>query len=67
MEKLEERFMSHLTIARLKYVKDKKGFTEYVEGIGVKEIKFKVNNFKVNQSKLIRKSRINCEFNLNMR
>lgn len=30
--KMEERFMSHLTIARIRYVKDKKGFNEYIGG-----------------------------------
>ncbi len=50
--KKEERFMSHLTIARVKYVKDKKGFVEYVSGIGVKEIEFKVGWFKLMKSEL---------------
>jgi 2'-5' RNA ligase len=50
--KKEERFMSHLTIARIKYVKDKKGFIEYVKGMGVKEIGFKINGFKLFKSEL---------------
>lgn len=50
--KVEERFMSHMTIARIKYVKDKKGFIEYVNGIGLKEIKFKVKEFKLKESEL---------------
>lgn len=49
---IEERFMSHMTIARIKYVKDKKGFVEYVNGIGLKEIKFKVNGSKLKESEL---------------
>ncbi len=50
--KAEERFMSHMTIARIKYVKDKKGFIEYVNGIGLKEIRFKVKEFKLKESEL---------------
>lgn len=52
--KSEERFMSHLTIARLKYVKDKKAFMDYVKKINVKEIKFDTNNFKLKSSELRR-------------
>lgn len=50
--KKEERFMSHLTIARVKYVKDKKGFLEYVSNIGVKESEFKVSGFNLMKSEL---------------
>lgn len=50
--KLEERFMSHLTVARLKYVKDKKAYIDYVKNLGVKEIKFKINSFKFLKSEL---------------
>ncbi|MEK6850195.1 MAG: RNA 2',3'-cyclic phosphodiesterase [Nanoarchaeota archaeon] len=48
----EERFMSHLTIARVKYVKDKKAFVEYVKKINVKEIKFDADCFKLKSSDL---------------
>ena len=50
--KLEERFMSHITIARVKYVKDKVGFSRHIKGIGVKEIRFWVNGFKLKTSEL---------------
>lgn len=50
----EERFMSHLTIARVKYVKDKKGFVNHVKGIGLTKIKFKVKEFKLKESKPLR-------------
>ena len=50
--KREERFMSHMTIARIKYVKDKKGFVEYVNGIGLKDIRFQINEFKLKESEL---------------
>lgn len=49
---LEERFMSHLTIARLKYVKDKKGFDESLKALTVKDIIFSVENFKLMKSEL---------------
>jgi len=48
----EDRFMSHLTIARIKYVKNKKDFIEYVSKIKNKQIKFTVNNFKLKSSEL---------------
>lgn len=50
--KPEERFMSHLTIARVKYVKDKKGFLEHVNSIHVKPIAFEVSSFKFKKSEL---------------
>lgn len=48
----EERFMSHLTVARIKYVPDLKGFYEYVKGLGVKKLRFDVGDFKLNKSEL---------------
>ncbi len=50
--KIEERFMSHMTIARVKYVKDKKGFEEYVRGIKLKDIRFEIDMFKLKESEL---------------
>ena len=50
--KPEERFMSHLTIARIKYVKDKKGFLEHIDSIHVKPIEFDVSSFKLKKSEL---------------
>ena len=52
MFKIEERFMSHLTIARIKYVKDKEGFLEHVDSIHVKPIEFDVSEFKLKKSEL---------------
>ncbi len=49
---MEKRFMSHLTIARVRYVKNRNSFRKYVEGIGVREVKFKVNEFKLIKSEL---------------
>lgn len=50
--KPEERFMSHTTIARVKYVKDGSTFNDYVKNIGSKEIKFNINDFKLKSSEL---------------
>jgi 2'-5' RNA ligase len=40
--KPEERFMSHLTIARIKYAENPEEFIKRVKKLGVKEIKFKI-------------------------
>ncbi len=48
----EQRFMSHATIARIKYVKDKIGFRKHVAGIGLKDIRFEVDRFKLKTSEL---------------
>jgi len=50
--KMEERFMSHLTIARIKYVNDKINFNERIKKIGVKEINFNISEFKLKKSDL---------------
>lgn len=50
--KREARFMGHITIARLKYVKDKKAFKEYIDNIALKNIKFTINKFKLKTSEL---------------
>ena len=48
----EERFMSHLTIGRVKYVKDKKSFLEKIRKIKIDEIKFNVDSFVLKKSLL---------------
>lgn len=48
----EERFMSHLTIARLKYVKDLKGFYDALKNITVEPLKFQVKEFRLMKSEL---------------
>ncbi len=50
--KPEERFMSHLTISRIKHVKDKKEFLERVKSIHPKSMGFKINSFKLKLSEL---------------
>lgn len=50
--KKEKGFMSHLTLARVKYVKAKKEFNEYVRRIKVKDVKFNVGHFRLMKSEL---------------
>lgn len=52
--KKEERFMGHMTLARIKYVKDKEAFKEYIDNIKLKEIKFEIKEFKLKESELRR-------------
>ncbi len=46
----EKRFMGHLTIARVKSVKDKKGFIEYLNKTKISEMEFSVKEFNLMQS-----------------
>jgi len=48
----EERFMSHLTIARVKKVKDKKIFLEELKKVNVRNLSFPVNEFYLMKSEL---------------
>ena len=50
--KPERRFMSHLTLARVKNVKDKDKFLKELEKIKLKNITFMVNEFKLKKSTL---------------
>ncbi len=50
----EKRFMSHLTIARIKSVRNKKEFLEEIKKIKIPEMKFPVKNFNLKKSKLSR-------------
>jgi len=56
MEKLgfmkEERFMSHITIARIKDTKEKDKFIKNIANIKVRDTKFKLDNFKLKSSDL---------------
>lgn len=53
MFKPEARFMSHLTIARIKYVMNNGKFIDHVKkNIYVKNIKFNVNSFELKKSEL---------------
>ena len=48
----ENRFMGHLTIARVKEIKDKKKFRDNIKKIKIPEMKFIVENFNLKKSKL---------------
>lgn len=49
----EDRFMSHITIARVKNVRDKKGLFDYLESVRPKKIKFHVDKFFLKKSELL--------------
>lgn len=49
---LEKRFMGHLTIARVKQVKDKKDFLFKLRKIKTEKMRFLVDNFKLKVSEL---------------
>lgn len=51
----EHRFMSHLTIARVKNIKDKKEFLKELKKMEIKQIKFQVNEFYLMKSELTSK------------
>ncbi|GIU68507.1 MAG: RNA 2',3'-cyclic phosphodiesterase [Candidatus Pacearchaeota archaeon] len=46
----EKRFMSHMTIARVKKIENKKNFLEQLKKIKIPKIKFIVENFKLKKS-----------------
>ncbi len=48
----EERFMSHITLARIKKVVDKNIFLDYVKNMKIQPMKFKVNEFVLKKSEL---------------
>lgn len=48
----EERFMSHITIARMKKIFSKNEFLKYVKSMKTKKIKFKVKEFILKKSEL---------------
>lgn len=50
--KKEKRFMSHMTIARVKYVKDKEGFEHFVKQIKIRELEWEAREFFLKKSVL---------------
>ncbi|MBU0957338.1 MAG: RNA 2',3'-cyclic phosphodiesterase [Nanoarchaeota archaeon] len=52
MFKKEERFMSHVTIARVNFVEDREKFLEALKKVKIKNINFVVNKFKLMKSEL---------------
>ena len=53
----ESRFMSHLTIARIKKVADKEKFIEEIKQIKIPKVSFQVNGFYLMKSELCRDKR----------
>lgn len=51
----EKRFMSHLTIARVKSIKAKREFLEELEKISFPKMRFMIEKFKLKKSTLSRK------------
>ncbi|MEM2121180.1 MAG: RNA 2',3'-cyclic phosphodiesterase [Candidatus Woesearchaeota archaeon] len=54
----EKEFQSHITIARVKQINDKKKFLESIKSINIKNISFKVTEFKLKKSVLTPKGPI---------
>lgn len=54
----EARFMSHITIARVKNIKDKKNFLNELKKIKIPKIRFNVNSFNLKKSELFQKGPI---------
>ncbi|MAG16013.1 RNA 2',3'-cyclic phosphodiesterase [Candidatus Woesearchaeota archaeon] len=50
--KKEKQFKAHLTLARIKHVKDKENFLQFLKNIEIKKINFSVNEFKLMRSTL---------------
>ena len=48
----EHRFMSHLTIARIKYAPEPIKFTNFIKELKVKPLSFKIKEFKLKSSEL---------------
>jgi 2'-5' RNA ligase len=48
----EEKFMPHITIARVKQIEDPDFFKKQLKKIKVKEVEFEVDKFKLKESKL---------------
>ena len=54
----EKKFEPHITLARIKYIKDKDKFKELIKNIKVEKIEFKVDNFKLIKSTLTKQGPI---------
>ena len=49
---MEKRFLGHITLGRVKFVKDKKQFIEKLKSIKIEEKELKVDSFKLYKSTL---------------
>ncbi len=54
----EQRFEAHITIGRVKFIKDREKFVKELSDVRIKNIKFRVNNFKLMKSTLRREGPI---------
>ncbi len=52
--KEKREWKSHVTLARVKSVRDKESFRDLIENIDISEIEFKVENFRLKKSELTR-------------
>lgn len=50
--KKDHSFHAHLTLGRVRFIKNKKEFIKNMDNIKIKPFKFKVNNFQLLESKL---------------
>jgi RNA 2',3'-cyclic 3'-phosphodiesterase len=50
--KPEERFMSHLTLARVRHVNDQQDFIDYVKPLSIQKINFPIKEFQLKKSDL---------------
>jgi 2'-5' RNA ligase len=57
-ERKDERFESHITLARVKFVKDKKKFVEQIKNLKVKPIEIDIDSFLLKKSQLTEKGPI---------
>lgn len=48
----DQRFLAHLTLGRIKSLKDKKKFLELLESIKIEELSFDINSFELMKSEL---------------
>ncbi len=64
----EHRFMSHITIARVKNIKDKKKLLDFLKSLRIRKLKFSINRFYLKESQLFQKGpvyKVIEVFNLN--
>jgi len=52
IEKKDKRFESHVTLARVKFILDKKAFAEKLQKVRVKQLDFNIDSFKLKKSTL---------------
>lgn len=50
--KKDKRFESHVTLARVKFILDKKAFAEKLQKVRVKQLDFNIDSFKLKKSTL---------------